>query len=460
MARIGSHLPAVAVREALGQAVARLGPDRADADPGLRPLLIDLTDGAGREALRWVGMVTEVADLGIVIDLTDPERRVGAYDRICAETALSADAAEWVVETWCEALGVDVPAPPPPPPVPERVRAARPLRGAVRQEEAAPAVRPSVPLLPDGVGASRHVAPVTAAAVSLPGLLVATGAADGTVWLQSVDGRQAFACDAAAGGRVTTMAFSPEGRALATGSEDGVVRLWSTADGAGQGVLDGHTGGVTAVAVYTHRHGTMLAAGAADGKITLWSLPDGELLRQIGGHPDAVRTLAFRSGGRVLVSGGDDGAVRMWLSETGTRGHVLERGGPVGAVALSADGRYLAAADPAKVAVRRFAWPPSPNQISATMGQMIRGDVFFLTGAEVTDDHAGVRTLAFEPDGDLVAGGADDGTVVVWKPGAGADVGRAALHVGPVVTVAFTGGGSRLVSVGADGSVRFWRWRP
>jgi WD40 repeat protein len=149
----------------------------------------------------------------------------------------------------------------------------------------------------------------------------------------------------------------------------------------------------------------------------------------------------------------------MWLSESGTRGHVLARNGPVGALALSPDGRFLAAAEPARVAVRRFAWPPSPVEVTATVGQVLRGDVFFLTGAEVTDDHAGVRTLAFEPAGELVAAGTHDGSVMVWRPGAGADTGRAAVHDGPVITVAFTGGGSRLVSVGSDGSIRFWRWR-
>jgi hypothetical protein len=33
--------------------------------------------------------------------------------------------------------------------------------------------------------------------------------------------------------------------------------------------------------------------------------------------------------------------------------------------------------------VRRFAWPANISPITATLGAMLRGDVFFLTGASV-----------------------------------------------------------------------------
>jgi uncharacterized protein with WD repeat len=60
---------------------------------------------------------------------------------------------------------------------------------------------------------------------------------------------------------------------LASASGDQTVRLWSLPEGTLNKTVEGHTRGVTAVAMSPD--GTLLASADKDGAIKLWSLPEG-----------------------------------------------------------------------------------------------------------------------------------------------------------------------------------------
>ena len=119
---------------------------------------------------------------------------------------------------------------------------------------------------------------------------------------------------------------------------------WSHGRAAGHQVLTGHTvGGVWAVAVGELPDGTpVIISGGDDGLVRVWWLADGtpigEPLRGHAGPVRAVAVAALLDGTPVIVSGGDDGTVRAWRLADGTplweplRGHA----GPVRAVAVAA----------------------------------------------------------------------------------------------------------------------------
>ncbi len=70
------------------------------------------------------------------------------------------------------------------------------------------------------------------------------------------------------------------------------------------------------------------------------------------------------------------------------------------------------------------------------------------------------RTLAFSPDGDLLAVGGTDGKIQVFRTGE--DFGEMAFlaeHTGPVWSVAFSPDSSVLLSSSADQTVRVWNFR-
>ena len=170
------------------------------------------------------------------------------------------------------------------------------------------------------------------------------------------------------------------------------------------------TGRVNAVAVGALPDGTpVIVSGGDDGTVRVWRLADGtpvgEPLRGHDGAVNAVAVGALPDGTPVIVSGGDDGTVRVWRLADGT---------PV--------------------------------------GEPLRG-------------HAGgVHAVAVGalPDGTpVIVSGGDDGTVRVWRLADGTPVGEPLRgHTGEVDAVAvgaLPDGTPVIVSGGGDGTVRVWR---
>jgi WD40 repeat protein len=188
--------------------------------------------------------------------------------------------------------------------------------------------------------------------------------------------------------------------------------------------------------------------GVLTSRISLWHPRDGRSLAAWPA-PGTVLCLAFVPGKR-LVSGGADGAIRLWDTTDGRevltmRGHR----GDVTQVAVSPDGRLLASGG-TDATVRL--WDVDSGR-----------EVVRLIG------HNGpVTGLAFTPDGSRLASGSADSTARLWDPAAGREVLTLTGHDGHISGVAFTPDGRVLITSSAhqakgpsqEGALHLWDGRP
>lgn len=151
--------------------------------------------------------------------------------------------------------------------------------------------------------------------------------------------------------RVNSVSILDDGSVAASGGQDGVVHVHRLRDQSIQ-FLSGHTDEINAVLVSRIGEELIVVSSAGkrlpfklmmqfkgfvertdtrtsrDNTIRVWNVADGTLRHTLEGHTAAVRSLASRS--RLLLSGSDDGTIRMWdLQEGKSLGILGSQGAPV-----------------------------------------------------------------------------------------------------------------------------------
>ena len=110
--------------------------------------------------------------------------------------------------------------------------------------------------------------------------------------------------------RINAGEVSGDGRLVAvTSALGGRVTLLDT-DGRQLAVLVGHRDGVYAVAFAPGDR--MLVTGGEDGTIRLWDVPSGTPRDLLSGHTNRVWSVAFSLNGRMFASASRDGTVKLW----------------------------------------------------------------------------------------------------------------------------------------------------
>ncbi len=200
--------------------------------------------------------------------------------------------------------------------------------------------------------------------------------------------------------QVLAARFHPSGKLLAAGGFDGRVRRWdlSTETPTELPALTGHNGWVQAIAFSSD--GQRLYTGDSWGKLCAWDITDGE--PRLGwsldqAHDGWLRDLDVNADGSRLVTCGRDRVVRIWAAVDGAPLFELRdqdadvysaRFHPQQPVIVSGDER-------GKVKL----W-------GTTDGRMIREfDASVLYLEHRLQDVGGVRTLAFDRDGNTLAVG-------------------------------------------------------
>jgi WD40 repeat protein len=228
--------------------------------------------------------------------------------------------------------------------------------------------------------------------------------------------------------------FSPDGRLISGASDDGTARIWDSATGRVMTSLPGVAGYTTAR--YSPTADEVVVASNTEATVRVW--PVAGTAEVVARLPKRRRINAAhfdRSGGRIVYV---DGKRRVVVHDLSSGRETTLGRGPKDLydAQLSPDGTHVAAAgEKGTVVVWRIDRPDAPERV-------LKG-------------HRGhINAISYAPDGRLVSGGADR-TVRVWSP-QGAPEAVLQGHDDEVSTVIFTPGGRRILSSSNDGTVRLW----
>jgi WD40 repeat protein len=280
----------------------------------------------------------------------------------------------------------------------------------------------------------RHRGYVRSLAFSPDGTRLASTGGDGQQLLFDLDGRSAAPRPLVATGGAAGLVFTADGGSLVTGGRGGAVHVVALAGGEPR-VLDGHRGAVTAVACSP---AGVIATGGTDGAVKLWRLDDpGGQARELRGHLGSVTALAFDPEGRSLAASDTGGVVQVWRMDEGEASpQVIRHRGSVFGLDLGRGGLLATGARDGGLRLWR---------VGGTVEERVRRG------------HSGaVQSAVFSPDGREVASGGRDGSIRVWDVGTGRVTLKLLGHAGRVNSVAFGPEGRMLASGGDDRTVRLW----
>jgi cytochrome c len=276
-----------------------------------------------------------------------------------------------------------------------------------------------------------HGGPVRALAISADGTEAISGSFDTAAIRWSLTRNAAEQVLRYHDGAVNAVAFLKDGRVVTAGAE-GDIAIWRPGEPKPSQVLKGHRGPIVGLAVSPD--GRWLASASWDHSVRLWPL-NGGAPRVLEGHGQNVNGVAFTPDGRAVVSAGYDAMLRIWpLSGSGSP-IVKTLPTPLNAVVIAGDGEIVTAGADGKV---YFLAPDGK----------LRG--------EVKAGPTPIIALAISRNGRLIAAPGVRGSVAIIDR-AGRKLERTLVGPGlPVWSAAFFPNSRTLLTGGTDRVIRRW----
>ncbi len=191
-------------------------------------------------------------------------------------------------------------------------------------------------MLHDFVGHSSHV---TSVSVSGDGLRALTGCDDGVLRLWDIENRTLLKSYKGHNGHIGSVLLTRDGFKGLSAATDNTIRQWDLRVGMKSKILPGPT---VDPRLAISSSGNLVAAGNSDGTVVLRH--PNRSVTLVGHAPGLIQGLAFSPDESKLVTGADDGTLRVWSVDNGKEVHRFETDGvSFGSVAITNNGRYVLA---------------------------------------------------------------------------------------------------------------------
>jgi WD40 repeat protein len=206
---------------------------------------------------------------------------------------------------------------------------------------------------------------------------------------------------------VKAISISRDGKQVAAFYGGGKVRIWRTDGWSQSSDIEGGPGGFHAGGVDFLGAGDRIAIAWGDGKLSIHETATGTKVREVAAHRvrsanEGITAMAIAPNDRVIATGAGytDKTIKLWNPENVQ---------PIG---------------------------------------------------ELIGHQAWICTLAFSPDGTLLASSSADQTIRLWDTKTWTEMATLRGHEDEVYSLAFSSDGRRIITGGKDGSVRLWQIPP
>ena len=271
------------------------------------------------------------------------------------------------------------------------------------------------------------------------GKTLASGNFDGAIYLWDVAAAKIEDTLKAHTDIVVSLAYSPDGKTLASGNSNNTLILWDVATRESKTLVNPHN----AISNLSFNPDGITLASSAYGTVYLWNVATRQLDSTLKVTTNRVHSVAFSPDGNTLASGFGD-AVGLWDLGTGENKAILR--GPIGgalSLAFNKDGTLLASGSRGKrgfsswVDADVHVWDISTGWVKFTL--------------EGHSDR--ITSVAFSPDGNTVASGSADDTVILWDVATGK---RKSNLGNRFQSVAYSPDGRTIAAGSVEGIVRLW----
>lgn len=239
---------------------------------------------------------------------------------------------------------------------------------------------------------------------------------------------------------VATATFNPDGSIIASASDDKSIAIWDRVSGDLLARIETHTQSVNTVEFSPDGDRIVSTDWAGEARIHRWRTESDPIILDHGDQQ--VWSAQFHPNRPWVATAANDGAVRLWSSETGdllseTAAHSIS----VNYLSFSPNGTSIATGS-SDHSIKIWSIADEPQ---LELANTIRGHTDWVT------------SVRYSPDGKLLASSSDDSTLRLWHSDTGEQLAIFEGHEGPTTSVSFSPDGEKLASTGADKTVRLWK---